>query len=120
MTETIDQRALEGDLTPEFLNRSQEELFAYVSLRHEAIVFLNSDLGRVLRGMAIQRKEHAKEEFLKTPLWRKRKLAKLQWEAAVADQFLVFIQEVLQSGEAAEEAIIQMDAEASDIQREGL
>ena len=45
----------EANLTPEFLNAEEEALFAEFMLGEEAIRFLNSDLGRVMRGFALMR-----------------------------------------------------------------
>lgn len=104
-----DQIALdEARLTPAFLSREEEELFAHALLGEEAITFLNSDLGRLLRGYALQQRQEAAEALLKVPVWRKRKIQQLQFQAAVAEQFLGFIQEAINNGEAAHQGLIQL------------
>lgn len=104
-----EMRAIEdGQLTPHFLNKAEEELFAEAVLGRDAIAFLNSDLGRVIRGYALQELEISKQKLLKTPFWRWRKIIKLQHKAAVAQQFLSFIQEALMRGKVAEQNLEQM------------
>jgi len=98
----------DGALTPQFLSRAEEELFAEVMLGDEAITFLNSDLGKVLRGFAEQEKDRAKEALATAPLWRKRKLQQLQFDYAVANQFLSFVQEALVRGKVAEQNLTSM------------
>lgn len=101
----------DGELTPQFLNRVEEALYAEVLLGDEAVTFLNSDLGRVLRGYALQEVEEAKDALLTCPWWRKRKLQQLQFKAAVAKQFLGFIQEALIRGRVAESNLRAMRTE---------
>ncbi|MFA5632975.1 MAG: hypothetical protein WC997_15825 [Porticoccaceae bacterium] len=98
----------EALLTPEFLSQEEETLFAEAMLGQEAITFLNSDLGRVLRGYALQQREEAKEELLKTAPWRKRKIASVQFKAAVANQFLQFVREAVMRGEIAHQNLINL------------
>mgnify|MGYP001586544039 CR=1 FL=1 len=102
---TPEELALDGEITPQFLSRAEEELFAEASLGVEAIRFLNSDLGRVLRGYALQEIEEAKDAILTVSPWNpfgRRKIQKLQHQAAVASQFLLFIKEALMRGQMAE------------------
>jgi len=101
----------DAELTPHFLNKLEEELFAEVLLGDEAITFLNSDLGRVLRGYALQEVEEAKTALLTCPWWNKRKLQRLQFKAAVANQFLGFVQEALVRGRVAESNLKAMRTE---------
>ncbi len=102
-------KALEqDDLTPHFLNAQEEVLFAEAMLGQQAIDFLNSDLGRVLRGYAMQEVQECKDKLLKTPVWRWRKIIKLQHRAAVAQQFVRFVQEALLRGRVAERNLESM------------
>lgn len=101
----------DGLITPEFLSREEEALFAEAMLGEEAITFLNSDLGRVLRGYALQEIEEAKSALLKTPAWRKRKIQQLQFRAAVAGQFLEFVREVVARGDMAHQGLEQLRIE---------
>lgn len=98
----------EGRLTPAFLSNEEEALFAEALLGQEAIDFLNSDLGRVMRGYALQKREEAKEALLTTPAWRRRRIQTLQFQAAVADQFLAFVREVVVRGDVAHQGLIAM------------
>lgn len=110
-----EQALIEGHPTPEFLNAEEEAMFAEFLMGEEAITFLNSNLGRLMRGFAEQQKEAAKDAVLSanpcTP-WGRRRIKKHQFEAAVADQFLGFIAEALQSGKVAEENLKQMRDQA--------
>lgn len=109
MTESDRILALENEeLIPGFISKAEESLYAEALLGRDAIAFLNSDLGRVLRGYARQEIEISKEKLLKTPFWRWRKITKLQQKAAVAQQFLSFIQEALLRGRVAEQNLEQM------------
>jgi len=103
------QTALDdGLLTPEFLSREEEGLFAEALLGNEAIAFLNSDLGRVIRGYAMHERAEAKEALLTVWPWRKRKIQQLQNKAAVAGQFLDFIAEAVMRGEIAHQGLKQL------------
>lgn len=112
MKKTPEEMLGDGDMTPDFLDDEEKILFAEAMLGEEAIRFLDSDLGRVLRGYAEQEREAAKEELLRTPSWRKRKIDRLQQRAAVADQFLAFIREALMRGEVAHGNLKQMRNQA--------
>uniref|UniRef100_UPI0026174BB5 hypothetical protein n=1 Tax=uncultured Halomonas sp. TaxID=173971 RepID=UPI0026174BB5 len=97
--------------TPEFLNAEEEALFAEFMLGEEAIRFLNSDLGRVMRGFALMRREEAKEAILHADPDAedgRQKIKAAQFQAAVADQFLTFVQDALSAGDMAEQNLKQM------------
>jgi hypothetical protein len=98
----------EALLTPEFLSKEEEELFGQALIGQEAAMFLNSDLGRLLRGFALQQRQEAAEKLLKTAPWRRRRIQQLQFQAAVADQFLGFIREAVMIGEIAHQGLINM------------
>jgi len=104
MTDFIEQE----HVTPKFLSDEEERLFAEVMLKEEAIKFLNSDLGKVLRGFAEQERREAAEALLKTAPWRKRRIQQLQFKAAVAGSFLTWIGEVLAMGDVAHQNLLQM------------
>ena len=95
-------------LTPAFLSQEEQELYAEAVLGKDAVDFLNSELGRVLRGYALQHIEEAKTALLTVPTWRKRKIQQLQFKAAVAEQFLAFIREAVMRGETALQGLNQM------------
>lgn len=94
------------DISIDFLDAEEEALFAEFLLGDEAIRFLDSNLGRTLRGFARMRKEEAKEALLcadpDTEDGR-RAIRAAQFSAAVADQFLSFVQEAIAAGESAEQ-----------------
>lgn len=98
----------EGELTPQFLSEEEEALFAEAMMRQEAIDFLNSNLGRLLRGMAIQEVEAAKDKLLEVQPDDVEKIRSLHFKAAVANQFLRFLQEVLNQGKSAEASLQQL------------
>lgn len=98
----------DGLLSPQFLSQAEEALFAEAMLGRDAIDFLNSDLGRVLRGYAEQEVDECKKKLLTTPFWRWRKITKLQQRAAVANQFLSFVQEAIMRGNVAEQNLKAM------------
>lgn len=98
----------EDTLTPSFLSDEEQALFSEAILGKDAVDFMNSDLGRVLRGYAAQNIEEAKEALLKTPSWRKRKIQQLQFKAAVASQFLDFVREAVVRGEMAIHGLNQL------------
>ena len=95
-------------LTPAFLSDEEQAMYAEAMLGKDAVDFLNSDLGRTIRGYAVQNIEEVKEALLKTPAWRKRKIQQLQFKAAVANQFLSFIREAVMRGEIAMQGLNQL------------
>ena len=109
--QTID----DGVPTPEFLNAEEEALFAQATLGEEVIRFLNSDLGRVMRGYAQQEVADAKNALLHadplTPEGQKI-IRDAQFKAAVANQFLGFIQEITNASEGAYQQLRQMRDQA--------
>lgn len=111
-----EQRTInEGEPTPEFLNSEEEALFAQARLGEDAINFLNSDLGRVMRGFALQEVADAKNVLLiadpLTPEGQKI-IRDAQFKAAVANQFLGFIQEITNASEGAYQQLRQMREQA--------
>lgn len=110
-----DELIADGLMTPQFLSDEEEALFAEVLLGDEAIRFLNSDLGRVMRGHAQERREAAKEALLTAnPDTDKGREAikAAQFNAAVADQFLTFVRDAISSGEVAHQSLLQMREQA--------
>lgn len=107
----------EGELTPQFLNDEERALFAEAKLGDEAVAFLDSDLGRYLRGCAMQRRAAARDALVSpeadpdTPEGRN-KIREARFQAAVADQFLEFIREAVTTGEVAFQSLKQMRDQA--------
>lgn len=105
----------DGTLTPQFLSEEEEALFAEVVLSDEAVTFLNTDLGRLIRGYAIERREEAKEALLAADMDTeegRNQIKAAQFQAAVANQFLQFIQEALSRGDMAHQQLLQMREQA--------
>ena len=107
----------EAELTPKFLNDEERELFAQADLGEQAVSFLDSELGRFMRGCAIQRRREAQEALLtpeadpETSEGRQR-IRTCRFNAAVADQFLEFIREAVTTGEVAYQSLKQMRDQA--------
>lgn len=105
----------DGIPTPQFLDEEEEALFAEVMLGDEAVRFLNTDLGRLLRGYALERREDAKEALLSADPDTETGLQKIkaaQLQAAVANQFLQFVQDALSRGEMAHQQLLQKREQA--------
>lgn len=107
----------DAELTPKFLSDEERELFAQADLGEKAVAFLDSDLGRFMRGCALQRRYEAKEALLstdadpETPEGRA-KIREARFNAAVADQFLAFVREAVTTGEVAYQSLKQMRDQA--------
>ena len=105
MVTTYSNQITAEDLTPDFLDKEEEALYSEFMLGQEAITFLNSDLGRLLRGMALQDEFEAATALLKVNPKDETAITKLQFKAKVAQQFTTYIQEVLGRGEVAEQSL---------------
>lgn len=108
MAKSREEVLSEGETTPQFLDDAERAEFAQALLGDEAVRFLESDLGQLLRGYADQELEEVKDELLRTPSWRKRKINKLQFRGAVAEQFIRFVQEAILNGQVSEQNLKQM------------
>lgn len=103
---TEDDLLAEYGLEPrKHLTEREKALYATAILGEDAIDFLQTELGQLLRGKALQKRHAALQALAKTPYWRKRKIQRLQFEIAVAEQFLSFVQEAITSGQAAQKAL---------------
>jgi len=107
----------EAELTPQFLDDEERNLFAQAKLGEDAVRFLDSDLGRVLRGYAMQRCAEAKEALISNAAdpetdQGRQIIRDARFQAAVAGQFLEFVQEALTTGEVAYESLRQRRDEA--------
>ena len=107
MSKETEEVLSSGLLNEVFMTKRQAELFAEAGLGRDAIDFMNSDLGRLAIAYADTIIDDCKEQVLKTPTWRKRKIQKLQFDAAVAKMFKQFIINTVNNGRAAEETLIQ-------------
>lgn len=98
------------DLAPNFNTEREQQLFAEFMLGEEAIRFLSTDLGKLMHGYADQEVERIKNQLLKhnpDNIFGRRKINRLRFKAAVARQFLSFIQEAITRGEVAGERLNQ-------------
>lgn len=89
------------------LNAEEQALFKDFAMGEQAREFLDSDLGRLIRGFAIQEMKEADIELREVDPTNAALICQLQIKAARASQFLRFIQEAIQSGDQASEALIQ-------------
>lgn len=105
------KQTIDGGIpTPAFLNQSEQTLFAEAALGEEATRFLESDLGRLMTGYAAERIEAAKNELLTADYNTevgKKQIRDAQFKAAVASQFLCFVQEAVTVGETAYQQLKQ-------------
>ncbi|MGM0783894.1 MAG: hypothetical protein ACQEUM_07265 [Pseudomonadota bacterium] len=107
----------DAELTPQFLNEEERSLFAQAELGEQAVTFLDSELGRFMRGCAIQRRREAQEILLQPATdpetaEGRAKIREARFQAAVADQFLEFIREAVTTGEVAYQSLKQMRDQA--------
>lgn len=94
-----------ADITPQFLDKNEESLYAEVMLGQELITFLNSDLGRTLRGMALQDLQSAKDALMQADPDDTSEVRRLQFKGAVAQSFMQYLQEIAVRAENAEQAL---------------
>lgn len=106
-----EQGVLDGELEPKFLNDEERMLFAEVMFGDEAIAFLDSDLGRVLRGHLKQNRQESLEALATVGWWRRRKIRQLQNQVRYADSFLKFFREILGQAKSSEHDLAQMREE---------
>ena len=103
----------EAELTPKFLNEEERSLFAEADLGEQAINFLDSELGRFMRGMAIQDRSEALESLARPEAdpdtdEGRNVIRQSRFKAAVANQFLDYLQSAVNSGEAAYQSLKQL------------
>ena len=103
-----EQAVLDGELEPKFLDEEERALFVEVMFGEDAIAFLDSDLGKVLRGYLAQDKQQALEALATVGWWRRRKIRQLQDRVRYTDKFLGFFREILGRSQGAEHDLAQM------------
>jgi|AntRauTorcE11897_2_1112592.scaffolds.fasta_scaffold14187_2 hypothetical protein len=107
----------DGELTPKFLNDEERALFAQADLGEQAITFLNSELGRFMRGCAMQDRSEALEALAHPDADPDKedgrdKIRDARFKAAVANQFLEYIQAAVNNGEVAFQSLMQLRDES--------
>jgi len=95
----------EDERVPEFIDKAEEQLFAEAAIGVDVIEFLNSPLGRRLREYAAYEVDKATRELKTIDWWDKEAIRKLQFKAAVADQFLRFLRDAYVYGETAQKGL---------------
>ena len=99
MTQYTDDQWLNSDGTPvEFLNRHEEALFHEARLGEEAQQFLESDLGKLLKGRAILDIQDAQDALLDIAPEDTAAIRELQFKAATARHFKTWIAEAITNG----------------------
>jgi hypothetical protein len=96
------------EMTPEFQDKAEEVYFAIAVMGEDARRFFSSAVGKYVVGRAYQRIEAIKEQLIKTPAWRRRKIQSLQNEAKAVKMGIVFLQEAVEEGEYAHEELKKM------------
>lgn len=80
-------------------------LFAEAALGRDARDFFKSDIGRYLIGCAQQEYAEAMANLKRVAWWRRRRIQQLQNEAWRAEQFMVWLRDLIVQGKAAEVAL---------------
>lgn len=93
-----------------FIDENERLYFAQAKLANDVLLFLRSPVGRYLHGRAKQQYEEAKEGALKcnpNSFFGRRKLKKLQQEAAQAHCFMQWCTDIISEGEFATQELEQ-------------
>lgn len=77
-------------------------MYAHVSIGHDAISFLQSDIGRYLVGCAQQEYVVASSKLKKVAFWRKRRIQQIQNEMWRAEMFTIWLRDLINIGHASE------------------
>lgn len=84
------------------LDPESRTLFVEATLGREAIEFFRSDIGRYMVGCAQQEYALASAKLKKVAWWRKRRIQELQNEIWRAEQFMVWLRDLIIRGKASE------------------
>lgn len=84
------------------LDPESRTLFVEATLGREAIEFFRSDMGRYMVGCAQQEYAIASAKLKKVAWWRKRRIQELQNEIWRAEQFMVWLRDLIIRGKASE------------------
>lgn len=84
------------------LDPESRTLFVEAALGREAVEFFRSDIGRYMVGCAQQEYAVASAKLKKVAWWRKRRIQELQNEIWRAEQFMVWLRDLIIRGKASE------------------
>lgn len=84
------------------LDPESRTLFVEAALGREAVDFFRSDIGRYMVGCAQQEYAVASAKLKKVAWWRKRRIQELQNEIWRAEQFMVWLRDLIIRGKASE------------------
>lgn len=87
------------------LDPDSRGLFAEAALGRDAAEFFRSPIGRYLVGCAQQEHVDALNKLKTVAWWRTRRIKQLQNEAWRAEQFMVWLRDLIVQGKAAEMAL---------------
>lgn len=102
--EEIDERQ-ELQSILEQLDPESRTLFIEAALGREAVDFFHSDIGRYMVGCAQQEYAIASAKLKKVAWWRKRRIQELQNEIWRAEQFMVWLRDLIIRGKASEQSL---------------
>jgi hypothetical protein len=91
------------------LDPSSRTFYAEAMLGRDAKDFFTSELGRYMLGCAKQDMESAYEKLKTVSPWRRNRIRDLQNEVRVAEQFILYIRDLILRGKAAELALEERD-----------
>ena len=84
------------------LDPTSRSFYAEAVLGKDAKDFFHSELGRYMIGCAKQDMESAFEKLKTVHPWRRNRIRELQNEVRVAEQFILYIRDLIIRGKAAE------------------
>lgn len=87
------------------LDPESRTMFAEAALGRDAQEFFRSDIGRYLIGCAQQEYADAMAKLKRVAWWRRKRILQLQNEAWRAEQFMVWLRDLIVQGIAAEQAL---------------
>jgi hypothetical protein len=93
------------------LDPESRTFFVEAALGRDAREFFDTDLGRYLVGCAQQEYALAVTKLKTVPWWRRRRILQLQNEAWRAENFMVWLRDLIIKGKAAELALEDREEE---------
>ena len=91
------------------LDPESRTFFAEAALGRDAREFFDTDLGRYMVGCAQQEYAAAMAKLKTVAWWRRKRIVQLQNEAWRAEQFMVWLRDLIMQGKAAEIALEERD-----------
>lgn len=104
----VDERQSESAALQELIDKLDPEsstFFMEAALGRDAVEFFNSKIGQYLIGCAQQEYALAMMRLKRVAWWRRRRIVQLQNEAWRAEQFMVWLRDLIIKGKAAELAL---------------